>query len=113
MRLIVGEWSEIRSDQTAGLLERGPGGERCLRAGRPTTASSFWTSGATPPAIANGLLAATRNGEGPPTWIATGTDEDGVLGAVALLGSDELEDRYAVAVSEDVAVPLPVAEDAP
>ncbi len=40
-------------------------------------------------AMATGLVAATRNGEGPPTWIVTGTSEDGVLAAVELLDSDD------------------------
>ncbi|MDX6587463.1 MAG: hypothetical protein QOI31_1936 [Solirubrobacterales bacterium] len=112
LRLIVGEWSEIRSDQTVGLLERGPSASGVFaRVG--DDGIELLDERAETAGDAEGLLAATRNGEGAPTWIATGTDEDGVLGAVALLGTDELENRFAVAVSEDVAVPLPVAEDAP
>ncbi len=112
LRLIVGEWSEIRTDQTAGLLERGPGASgvfaRVADHGIELLDERGDAAGES-----NGILAATRNGENPPTWIATGTDEEGVLGAVTLLGSEELQDRYAIAVSEGVAVPLPVAEDAP
>ncbi len=112
LRLIVGEWSEIRSDQSAGLLERGPESSGVFaRVGDDGIDLLDERGDVT--GDAEGLLAATRNGEGAPTWIATGTGEDGVLGAVALLAADELEDRYAVAVADDGAVPLPVAEDAP
>lgn len=112
LRLVVGEWDEIRSDQTAGLLERGPEASGVFARVTPDGIELLDERGEVA-GDAEGLLAATRNGEGTPTWIATGTDEDGVLGAVALLGTDEIEDRYAVAVSEDVAVPLPVAGHAP
>ena len=112
LRLIVGEWNEIRTDQTAGLLERGPEASgvfaRVADGGIELLDERGDAAGES-----NGLIAATRIGEDPPTWIATGTDEQGVLDAVALLGSEELDDRYAVAASEGVGVPLPVAEDAP
>jgi hypothetical protein len=112
LRLIVGEWSEIRSDETAGLLERGPEGSGVFARVAPDSIELLDERGEVA-GEADGLLAATRNGEGPPTWIATGIDADGVIGAVELLGTDELENRYAVAVSNDAAVPLPVAGDTP
>ena len=80
---IVGEWDEIRSDQTAGLLERGPEASGVFARVSDLTASSLLDERGEVAGDAEGLLAATRNGEGPPTWIATGTDEDGVLGAVS------------------------------
>ena len=112
LRFIVGEWSEIRTDPTAALLERSPASSGVFARVAPDSIELLDERGDVA-GDANGLLAATRNGEGPPTWIATGTGEDGLLGAVGLLGSDALEDRYAIAVAGDVAVPLPVAEDAP
>lgn len=110
LRLIVGEWNEIRSDQDAALLERGPESSGVFAAVTPGGIELLDARGEVA-GDADGILAATRSGEGSPTWIATGIDGDGVLGAVALLGSDALENRYAVAVSEDDAVPLPVAEE--
>lgn len=112
LRLIVGEWSEIRSDQTAGLLERGPEASgvfaRVADEGIELLDERGDVAG-----DAEGLLAATRNGEGAPAWIATGSNAEGVAAAVELIGSDELQDRYAIAVSDDIPVPLPVAEAAP
>ena len=112
LRLIVGEWTEIRSDGSAGLLERGPAASGVF-ARVSADGIELLDEEGTVTGDAGGLLAATRNGEGPPTWIATGTAEDGVVDAVALLGADELEDRYSVAVSDGVAVPLPTRGEEP
>jgi Domain of unknown function (DUF4430) len=112
LRLIVGEWSEIHTDQTAGLLEKGPEASGVFAQVADDGIEPLDERGDTA-GVSNGLLAATRSGESPPTWIATGTDEEGVLDAVALLGSEALEDRYAIAVSDGAVTPLPVAEDAP
>ena len=43
-----------------------------------------------------GLIAALREGDGPPTWVVTGTDEKGVAAAANLLGP-ALRHHYAVA----------------
>jgi hypothetical protein len=111
LRLIVGEWSEIRSDDAAGLLARGPETSGVFaRVGEDIELLDELGEVA---GEAGGLLAATRNGESAPVWIATGTDRDGVLDAVALLGTDELENSYALGVSDGAAVPLPVGEPQP
>jgi hypothetical protein len=112
LRLIVGEWGEIRTDRTAGLLERGPEASGVFARVDDEGVEMLDESGAVA-GEADGLLAATRNGEAPATWIATGSGEDGVLDAVALLGAEELEHRYAIALTDDATVPLPVAGDVP
>jgi hypothetical protein len=112
LRLIVGEWGEIRTDQAAGLLERGPEASGVFARVDEDAVDLLDETGAVAGEAA-GLLAAIRNGEEPATWIATGTGEDGVLDAVALLGADELEHRYAIALTDDTTVPLPVTGDAP
>ncbi len=43
-----------------------------------------------------GLIAALRPGDGPPTWVVTGTDAKGVAAAAHLLG-DQLRNHYALA----------------
>ena len=55
-----------------------------------------------------GLVAALRPGEGPPTWVVAGTDQEGVEAAAALLGEDSLRDRYAVATAGGEPIPVPV-----
>jgi len=112
LRLIVGEWAAIKADQAAGLLERGPSASGVFARVAEDSIELLDERGEVA-GKANGLLAATRDGEEPPTWIATGIDDAGVLDAVALLGADEVQHRYALAVTEDAAVPLPVAEEEP
>ncbi len=112
LRLVVGEWGEIRSDETAGLIARGPAASGVFaRLGQGAFTLLDEQGGEA--GTANGLLAATRNGEGPPTWIATGTDPEDVVDAVSLLDEDTLSDRYAIATSGGEAVPLPVDERGP
>jgi hypothetical protein len=56
-----------------------------------------------------GLIAALRPGDGPPTWVVTGTDEAGVAAAAALLG-DPLRNQYALATQPGagpIGVPVP------
>ena len=55
-----------------------------------------------------GLVAALGDGDGPPTWIATGSSPRGVRRAVELLDGDDLTSRYAVAARGGRAVPLPI-----
>jgi len=109
LRLIVGEWSEISRDETVALLERGPESSGVF-ARYEAGAFSLLDERGEEAGVGQGLVAATRNGAGPPTWIATGTNPDAVLDAVELLSDDALADRYAVGVSEGEALALPVGE---
>ena len=109
LRLIVGEWEDVRTDETAGLIERGPeasGVFARFRAGAFELLDIRGSEAST----GESLVAATRNGEGPPTWIATGASPDAVTAAVGLLTEGGLRHRYAVAVSDGEPVPLPVGE---
>lgn len=112
LRLVVGAWDEIRSDETAALIARGPASSGVF-ARIDDGAFTLLDEQGDEAGTANGLLAATRNGGGPPTWIATGTHPESVADAVSLLDEDTLSDRYAVAVSDGEAVPLPVDERGP
>ena len=112
LRMIVGEWHDIRSDQAARLIARGPEASGVF-AQAPSDEIELLDEQGQVVRGAQGLLAATRIGEEPPTWIATGTSPGGVLDAVSVLDSDELEDRYAFGISDGFAVPIPAEEPAP
>ncbi len=61
-----------------------------------------------------GLIAATRWEDQPPTWFVTGTDAAGVKQAVEAFDEGTLGKHYALAVSQDTGIPLPVdARQAP
>ena len=112
--VLVGAWPRIRTDEVAGLLADGPdrsgvfarfvGSKRPLlevlnKRGQP--AGSIGKGG--------GLIAALRPGDGPPTWVVTGTDAKGVAAAANLLG-DQLRNHYALATQPGagpIGVPVP------
>jgi hypothetical protein len=114
IKVDVGTWEEIRNDPNIALLSQGPdrsgvfarfvGTKRPLLEllndqGQP--AGSVGKGG--------GLIAALRPGDGPPTWVVTGTDAKGVAAAAGLLG-DQLRNRYALATQPGagpIGVPVP------
>ena len=111
LRLLVGEWQDIRSDPAARLIERGPDASGVFA--RPSGEGiELLDASGEAVASADALVAATRAGEGPPTWIAAGIDAEGVIDASALLDADTLADRYAVGVANGEPVPIPVTEPA-
>ena len=111
--VVVGSWNAVRRDKTAALLAAGPersgvfarfvGTKKPLlellnRQGQP--AGSIGKGG--------GLVAALRPGDGPPTWVVTGTDSKGVTAATNLLGED-LRNHYAIATQPGAgAIGVPV-----
>jgi len=119
VEVLVGEWGSLRGEAPARLLSRGPElsgvfakfgrgrsdrgpiGDRLLFILDPTgrLAEAFTDSG---------LVAAVRPGEGPPTWIVTGTTQDGLEAAVELLNEGDLRDRYSVAATPGGPLPVPV-----
>jgi hypothetical protein len=110
-RVLVGPWESVRSDPAARQLEDGPGTSGVFAV--PVIAKTGWaipllTAGGDEAGSATGLVAAVRDGEDPPTWLVTGTDDDGVERAAALLGEEQLRNHYAVAVEGSRDVPLPV-----
>lgn len=111
-RVLVGPWEKLRDDAAAALLEDGPqasgvfarfaGGELVALDVRADPVEAY-RGGA-------GLIAAVREGEEPPTWLVTGTDDRGVSAAAELLDAEQLEQRYAVMTAGDEATALPAKE---
>ena len=101
LRVIVGEWSDVRADAALGQLEEGPResgvfarpfaqGDKLAVLDANGNVSRTLGAGA-------GLVAATRFEEQQPTWVVTGTDTAGVERGIALLDRGTLRDRFAVA----------------
>jgi hypothetical protein len=116
LRVLVGSWDRVAEDRVAALLGTGPSRSGVFarfegsgdatrlvlldqRAAVATAGGAEW-----------GLVAALRPGEGPPTWVVTGTgDRGGLALAARALNEETLRDRFAVALSpggEPVALPL-------
>ena len=114
LRVLVGPWSELRKDTAARKLESGPeaSGVYALpdESGRRIDLLDETGDVARVLGPGGGLLAATRIEAQQPTWVVTGVDETGVAAAAAALTEDELRNRFAIAVEEGAAVPLPIVE---
>ncbi|MDT7582288.1 MAG: hypothetical protein QOK35_3592 [Pseudonocardiales bacterium] len=105
LRVIVGTWDAVGKDHAAALIDQGPAvsgvfarfedGKLVLLDAQGRPSERF--------GVGAGLVAAVRDGDGPPTWVLTGTDKAGVAAAVALFNRDDLEDHCAVAATPSVA----------
>lgn len=114
LRVLVGEWRDLRLDPTAMRIERGPqvsgvfarfgrSGERLEildPRGRPSRSLG---AGA-------GLVAATQTGEARPVWVVTGTDAVGLAAAAAALEESVLRQRFALAIEDGQPVPAPAVD---
>ncbi len=114
IRVVVGGWPRLSADPVVRVLADSPSEsgvfarfvttrkpllEVLNQRGQP--AGSIGKGG--------GLIAALRPGDGPPTWVVTGTDAKGVATAANLLG-DGLRNQYALATQPGagaIGVPVP------
>jgi hypothetical protein len=113
LRVLVGTWPRMRTDQAARRLEAGPaasgvyarmsgdGSQIALLNARDDVVRTLGPD--------SGLVAATRFEGAPPVWIVTGTDAAGVEAAATAFEPGDLHDRFALAVANDIGVPLPIA----
>jgi uncharacterized protein DUF4430 len=117
LRLLVGEWSEVRQDGAAEQIEEGPAKSGVYARFDPAGANGAYELSLLDPqahtvrtlGAGAGLVAATRFEEQAPTWVVTGTDQAGVDRAVALLDERTLASRFALAtVGGGPPLPLPV-----
>jgi hypothetical protein len=113
LRVLVGPWQSLRDDHAVDGLERGPKTSgvyaRIARDGRTITALDAAGRTARRLGPGTGLVAATAIEDEHPTWVVTGTDDAGVTSAARAFEEGTLENRFALAVSNDLPVPLPVA----
>jgi hypothetical protein len=111
-RVLVGPWSKISFDRAGRQMDEGPGASgvfaRFIANG--TKLQLLDATGQVRQTLGpgTGLIAATRWEDQPPTWFITGTDAAGVKQAVEALDEGTLGRHYALAVSQDTGIPLPV-----
>ena len=114
LRMMVGRWTELRSDAVTRGLERGPAATGVFA--RPSSAGDrielLDASGQTVRTLraGGGLVAATSVEGQAPTWVVTGTDEVGLAAAAAALTEERLTEHFALAVEGGNDIPLPVNE---
>ncbi len=114
IRVLVGPWGRLSGDSAAHLIAKGPADSGVFADFVPRAGSWLLQplDVAGDPAGAPrkaGLVAATREGDDPPTWVVTGAGEAEVAAAARLLDPADLRDRYAVATGggKTTALPLP------
>ncbi|MEA2318723.1 MAG: hypothetical protein QOD44_2912 [Solirubrobacteraceae bacterium] len=112
LRVLVGRWSEVRRDPAARRIEGGPKLSgvyaRPSATGDRIELLDARGSAVRTLAAGSGLVAATSFLDQQPTWFVAGTDDAGVGAAAAALDEARLNDHFAVAVSDNREVPLPV-----
>lgn len=110
--VLVGPWRRLRAEAVARQFDDGPQASGVFAAfeRKGLRLAALDERGGTVAELgrAAGLVAALRDGDDPPTWLVTGTDEAGVRRAAGALSAPLLRDRYAIAVQADgTSVPLP------
>jgi hypothetical protein len=115
IRVLVGSWQRLRTDATAKLIEAGPAesgvfAEFNTEAGFGLLALDEGGEVAAELGPDAGLIAATARYGGPPVWVVTGGTAAAVREAAAALDTEHLRDRYAVAIEDGEATPLPLGE---
>ena len=113
IRVLVGPWKRVRSDVAAASIERGTADSGVfadfVRAGGAWELQPLNVAGQAAGAPRRaGLVAATRDGDNPPTWVVTGSTVADATGAARLLDAADLRNRYAVATGGGHPMPLPV-----
>jgi hypothetical protein len=114
IRVLVGPWSRLRSDQAAGLVEDGPAESGIYadfeRSGGAWELRGLDENGKKARGFGSetGLVAATRRYEGPPVWLVTGGTGGAVRAAAGALETADLRDHYAVASAAGAVTPLPL-----
>ncbi|MGI8803018.1 MAG: DUF4430 domain-containing protein, partial [Solirubrobacteraceae bacterium] len=113
LRVLVGTWPRLRDDEAARRLETGPAASgvyvKVASDGHALTLLDARGAPVRTVGPGSGLIAATRLNDAPPIWIVTGTDAAGVAAAAQAFEPGALHDRFALAISHDLGVPLPVA----
>ena len=114
LRIAVGVWPDLRDDSALRQIERGPRASgvygRFEDGGRRFVALDAEGRPLVPMLGGTGVIAATRYRENAPVWAVTGTDAAGVLVAARAFDESVLNEKFAIAISQDLPVPLPAVE---
>ena len=118
--IVVGPWARVRKDPAVDGLRGGPAENGVFAHFKGPRGGAYHLvaldSTAAPARDLGpraGLVAALRRGDGPATWIVTGSAPPAVRAAADQLDEGSLRDRYALAaLPGDRAVALPLASGA-
>jgi hypothetical protein len=107
--VLVGTWKDLRPSDAGAFISKGPassgiyagfsGGSLELLGPDDRVSRTLGPDA--------GLIAATAQGSGPPTWLITGTDPAGVMAAAASLNASSLDNHFALAIQGQQKLPVP------
>jgi hypothetical protein len=114
LRVVVGPWRAARDELALRRIESGPARSgvyaRPSADGRRIVTLDARGHTARRLGASSGLVAAVRQGDEPPVWAVTGTDEPGVEAAANAFTERTLGRRFAVAIAPGgTPIPLPEA----
>jgi hypothetical protein len=117
LRIAVGPWPALRDDSALRQIERGPRASgvygRFSADGRQFLALDPRGRVVVDMGPGTGVIAATRYRENAPVWAVTGTDAAGVHAAADAFDESVLNEKFALAIGDDLPVPLPAIEGMP
>lgn len=112
VRVVVAPWSEASQVKVLDSLHDGPEASGVFARFEDGTLELLDERGEVARTVrrgdGTGLVAAVRPNEDEFVWLVTGLDDEGVEAAAAALRRNELRDRFAVAVTDAGAEPLPL-----
>ena len=112
LRVLVGDWTALRNDPAAALLEKPASASgvfaRMTPDGRQIELLDEHGKIARTLGAGYGLVAAVRLNHGRPVWVVTGTNAAGIDSAAAALAEGLLANHFAVVVQGSTVTPLPV-----
>ncbi len=112
LRVLVGDWTALRTDPAAGLLEKPASASgvfaRMAPDGRSIALMNIHGKVVRTLGPGYGLVAAVRLNHGRPVWVVTGTNAAGIDAAASALAEGLLANHFAVAVRGSDVTPLPL-----
>jgi hypothetical protein len=110
--ILVGKWRHWRDREWASRIDHGPRYSgvfaRFSPDGRELRLNDWFAHHVRTEGAGTGLVAAMRPTEEDMMWVVTGVDDEGVDRAARALSSDTLRDAFAVAVTREGVVKLPL-----
>ncbi|MEA2184587.1 MAG: hypothetical protein QOF69_3772 [Solirubrobacteraceae bacterium] len=115
LRVLVGTWQRLRGrDAESDSIDEGPRSSgvyaRFDKAGTQLDVLDARGRVAKSLGAGTGFVAATRARDRQPVWFVTGTDEAGVQSAARAFDESVLSNRFALAISNDLPVSVPLSE---
>ena len=112
LRIAVGVWEDLRDDTALRQIEKGPQASGVYGRFEDGAFVALDARGRVARRLGagTGVVVATRYREQAPVWAVTGVDEAGVVEAARVFEETVLAEKFALAISDGLPVPLPTPD---